>query len=107
MVTETPKPKLTVVAGIPTVREYTPQEMEAQAPQTIGQRVRALQAEAKALAREHVMALSASLGEVQATAAEIAGGGDAYPAGVRDLARRFADECEARAQTLEAILSKS
>ena len=45
--------------------------------------------------------------EAERLAAEISEGGDAYPAGVRDLARRFVDDCAARVQTLEAITSRS
>jgi hypothetical protein len=44
--------------------------------------------------------------EVEHMAAEIAEGGDAYPAGVRDLARRFVEDCEARVQTVEAIVGR-
>jgi len=44
---------------------------------------------------------------VERMAAEIAEGGDAYPAGVRDLARRFAEDAEARVQTLEAITART
>lgn len=75
--------------------------------ETIAQRVRRLHAEAKQLAREHVRTLTAALSEVEQLAAEIADGGDAYPPGVRDLARRLAEDCEARAQTLEAIISRA
>ena len=39
--------------------------------------------------------------------AEIAGGGDAYPVGVRDLARRMAEDCEMKVQTLEAIAARA
>ena len=38
---------------------------------------------------------------------EIANGGEAYPAGVRDLARRFAEDTEARVQTLATIAGRS
>lgn len=74
--------------------------------ETVAQHVRRLQAEAKQLAKDHIHSLTAAMGEVEKMAAEIAEGGDAYPAGVRDLARRFAEDCEARVQTLEAITSR-
>jgi hypothetical protein len=76
-------------------------------PETVAERVRRLQAEAKAAARDHVHALTAAIADVERMAAEIAEGGDAYPAGVRDLARRFVDDCEARVQTIEAIVARS
>lgn len=75
--------------------------------ETVADRVRALQAEARGLAREHVMDLERLLLEVEKMSAEIAEGGEAYPAGVRDIARRLAEDCEARVQTLEAIVSRT
>lgn len=87
-------PSLSVVTRVPT-------------GETLSERVRRLQAEARQLAREHVLALTAAMAELEAMAAEIAAGGDAYPPGVRDLARRFAEECEARAQTIEALNGRS
>jgi hypothetical protein len=77
------------------------------AAQTVADRVRALQAEAKGLAREHVQELERLLLEVEKMCAEIAEGGEAYPAGVRDIARRLVEDCEARVQTLEAIISRA
>lgn len=76
-------------------------------PQTVAERVRALQAEAKQLARDHVHALTAKMLEAETLAAEIANGGEAYPAGVRDLARRFVEDTDARVQTLEAIAARN
>jgi outer membrane murein-binding lipoprotein Lpp len=75
--------------------------------ETVAERVRRLQAEAKQLAKDHIHALTAAISEVERMAAEIAEGGDAYPAGVRDLARRFAEDAEARVQTLEAITART
>lgn len=75
--------------------------------ETVAERVRALQAEAKGLAREHVQELERLLLEVEKMSAEIAEGGEAYPAGIRDIARRLVEDCEARVQTLEAIISRA
>jgi hypothetical protein len=72
----------------------------------LAERVRRLQAEAEQLAREHIGAFGASLVQTQQIAEEIAVGGEAYPPGVRDLARQLAEESRAKAQTLEAILSR-
>lgn len=76
------------------------------APQieTAGRRAQRLMAEAREAAGEQVQALEASLQAVAELAAEIASGGDAYPAGVRELARRLIEETQGRTQTLEAIL---
>jgi hypothetical protein len=54
------------------------------------QRIRRLQHEARMLAREQVEVFARDLDAVAARAGEIADGGDAYPAGVRELASRIA-----------------
>ena len=77
------------------------------AAETVAQRVRRLQAEARGLAKDHTKALMAVIVEARMMAEEIAQGGEAYPAGVRDLARRFAEEAETRVQTLEAISERT
>jgi hypothetical protein len=73
----------------------------------LSERIRRLQAEAKSLAREHIHALEMALLQVERLSAEIAEGGDAYPAGIRELARRMAEDCEMKVQTLEAISSRA
>ena len=73
----------------------------------LSERIRRLQAEAKSLAREHIHALDQALLQVERLSAEIADGGEAYPAGVRELARRLAEDCEMKVQTLEAISSRA
>jgi hypothetical protein len=83
-----------------------PDETSAVGPSRI-EHIRALQAEIRTLAHEHVMALSEAMGAARVLAAEIAAGGDAFAPGVRDLARRFAEDVDARAQTLEAIAGRS
>jgi hypothetical protein len=75
--------------------------------ETVAERVRRLQLEARTLAKDHVRALEQALTEVELLAAEIADGGDAYPPGVRDLARRLAEDCTSRVQTLEAIVART
>jgi hypothetical protein len=71
--------------------------------ETVAERVRRLQGEARQLAHDHVLALTAAMTDANRLAAEIAEGGEAYPAGIRDLARRFAEDCESRVQSIEAI----
>jgi hypothetical protein len=75
--------------------------------ETVAERVRRLQQEARQLAKDHIRALSSAIVDVETMAAEISEGGDAYPPGVRDLARRLVEDCEARVQTLEAIVSRT
>lgn len=75
-------------------------------PETTSQRVRRLQAEARMLAREQIEALEKAMAEVAAKALEIAEGGDAYPAGVRDLANRLAEDLETRSQSMQVLMAR-
>lgn len=75
--------------------------------ETVAERVRRLQAEAKQLAKDHIRSLSAQIVAVEQMAAEIADGGEAYPPGVRDLAGRLVQDLESRVQTLEAIAART
>ncbi len=77
------------------------------APETPTQRIRRLQAEAHQIARQQVDGLNTALLEVAGLAEEIAEGGDAYPVGARELARRLVEEMSSKAQTLQAILLKA
>jgi len=74
--------------------------------ESVSERVRRLQAEAKGLAREHVAALDEAILKVEQLAFEIADGGEAYPAGVRDLARRLAQDCDTKLMTIRAIAGR-
>lgn len=73
----------------------------------LSDRIRRLQSEAKNLAREHILALETALVEVERLAGEIADGGEAYPVGIREIARRLTEESETRVQAMEAILRRS
>jgi hypothetical protein len=73
------------------------------APESLSQRIRRLQAEARAMAHEHVEVLRLSIAETARLAAEIADGGEAYPVGARELARRLAESAPHQSQTLAAI----
>jgi hypothetical protein len=83
-------------------------EMKTQSAKSepVAARVRRLQTEAKQLARDHIRSLTAAMAEVEKLAAEIAEGGEAYPAGIRDCARRFVEECDARTKTIEVLVSR-
>lgn len=72
----------------------------------LGERVRRLQAEAEQLAREHIGMFTESLAQTRRIAEEIALGGEAYPPGVREIARRLAEESQAHVQALEAIVAR-
>jgi hypothetical protein len=76
------------------------------AVESISERVKRLQAEARGLAREHILALKAAMEEVERLAAEVAAGGEAYPAGVRDIARRLVEDCETKGQTIAMLVQR-
>ncbi|HEX6866191.1 MAG TPA: hypothetical protein VF122_03065 [Caulobacteraceae bacterium] len=76
-------------------------------PEPVAQRVQRLQTEARQLARDHIGAFARMLADTQAMAAEIAEGGEVYPAGIRDLARRFSEDAETRVQTLATLAGRS
>lgn len=76
-------------------------------PETIAERVRRLQAESKALAKDHAQALSEALVATHALAAEIHSGGDAYAAGVRAIARDVMADCESRGLILATLLGRA
>lgn len=73
----------------------------------LGEQVRRLQHEAKDLARAHAQCLEVAMINLVRLAEDVADGGDAYPPGVRDLARRTAADGLARAATLHAILGRA
>jgi hypothetical protein len=75
--------------------------------ETLAEKIKRLQAEARSLAREQVNALEAKLEEAAALANDIAVGGDAYPVGARELARKFAEDTPRTIQSLEAILHRA
>lgn len=75
-------------------------------PETIGQRARRQQYEAKLLAREHIDELRKALVEAEALVATLASGGELYPAGVRDTAGRILAHLGAQQQTLDALMDR-
>ena len=76
-------------------------------PETTSERVRRLQQEAHMLAREEVEALEVQLTDCVIKANDVANGGEAYPAGVREVAERLANDLEARVQTLKALVERT
>jgi hypothetical protein len=75
--------------------------------ETLAERIRRLQAEAAMMAREHIEELEHKLDEVRQLSEDIAEGGSAYPVGAREVARRLVEESSMRAQTLDAIVSRT
>jgi hypothetical protein len=70
-------------------------------------RIRRLQAEAQALAREEVASLERRIAELAQMAKQLAEGGDAYPVGAREVARRLAEDLPRQAGVLEALLRRA
>ena len=91
----------------PSLSVVSDNDLKMPKTETVAERVRRLQTEAKQLAKDHVRAMSSAMLEVEQMAAEIAEGGEAYPPGVRELASRLVEDIEARVQTLEAIVSRT
>jgi hypothetical protein len=91
------KPQLTLVDS---------QVYDLSKPETPTERIRRLQANARALAREQVLALAATMEQLSEMAAEIAHGGDAYKVGVRELCERMAEEMGPRAATIRALTER-
>ncbi|HKT53857.1 MAG TPA: hypothetical protein VJP88_05365 [Caulobacteraceae bacterium] len=75
--------------------------------ETVTQRVQRLQREARELACDQVEALARDMTAVSAAAQDIADGGEAYPAGVRELASRLAEDLPQKVQILLGILHRT
>lgn len=75
-------------------------------PESTAQRVKRLQDEARMLAREEVERLDRDLRKLADQARTIADGGDAYPAGIRELAGRIGVDTAQRADILRALLER-
>lgn len=69
-------------------------------------RMRRLRAEADVAARDHTRAFVRALAELEAVAADIAVGGEAYPVGVRENARRLAPELAGIRLSVDSILAR-
>ena len=62
-----------------------------------------LYAEARVASLEHLEALQAAITDAHTLAQAVVEGGDLYPAGVQDLAKRMAEELFWRGKSLEAF----
>ena len=73
----------------------------------LAQRIHLLQAEARQLAHEHLSLLTQAMAEVTRLAAEVAGGGEAFPVGARELCGRLAEQVACQSDSLNAIAERS
>ena len=94
-------------ASLAVVANNAAPQPEAPADEPLTARIRRLQAEARAMAGEHVKMLEASIVETARLAEEIAEGGDAYPVGIREMARQMVAETESRLLGLQAIMHRT
>lgn len=76
-------------------------------PESTANRVKRLQREARLLAREQAEALERKLMETAALAKEVAEGGDAFPAGVREIAARIHTDLDGKEMTLRALVERT
>lgn len=84
-----------------------PESPAAPAPECASARIRRLQAEARSLARGQIEELREMMTRLSVMASDIAEGGDAYPVGAREIASRLAEDLEAKAQTLQAVVTRT
>ncbi len=82
-------------------------EQPSQVRESRTQRVRRLQEEARALAREQIGEFEVLLDATAKMALEIADGGEVYSIGAREICRRLADELPRTLQTLQVISKKN
>ena len=73
---------------------------------SLSDRIRRLREEARGLAHEQVEQLQQTLFEAARLAAEIAEGGDVFPVGVREIARRLAEDTPHQAMTLGVLVER-
>jgi len=82
-------------------------EQTTQVRESRTQRVRRLQEEARALAREQIGEFELLLDATAKMALEIADGGEVYSIGAREICRRLSDELPRTLQTLQVISKKN
>jgi len=75
--------------------------------ETRGGRIRSLLAEARTLAADQVVELEHALAQVGLLSAQVLEGGDIYPPGLREIARRLAEDAPWATQTLAAIRQRT
>lgn len=85
------------------VAQFSLQNRPAPSPNAIAERVRYLQAEARAIASDHIAAFEQALEDAVVLAKEIEGGGEAYAVGAREIARRLAPDLSYARLTLQAL----
>ena len=75
-------------------------------PESLAEQIRRLKAEAESAARDHSAMLLRAIVELEAIAADIVDGGEAYSPGVRETARRLGPELEMARMNVESLLGR-
>ena len=73
------------------------------ASESLAERMERLRNDASAVAQEHIGLLIEALAKADAFAEQVANGGEAYPIGVRESARRALFELEPTLLSLQAV----
>ena len=102
-------PHLTTVSGGAAESVNTTSEVYelGREVETSAQRIGRLQREARTLAHEQVEGFAHDLDVMALRAAEISEGGEAYPAGARELASRIADDLTQKALLLTTLMNRT
>jgi hypothetical protein len=74
--------------------------------QSASEKLERLKAEARGLAHEHLETLNEALAEVAQLSREICEGGDLYPVGAQELARRLKEDAARHALALSGIIAR-
>jgi hypothetical protein len=75
-------------------------------PESPSERIRRLQSEARILAREEIEELVTSLKALAKRAKDVADGGEAYPAGIRELSSRLSEDLFGRIDTYQSLMAR-
>ena len=76
------------------------------ANESFSDKIRRLQEEAQGYALSHARAFEHAIVDLEMLAAEITDGGDAYPVGVREAARRLGKELAGARLNVQSILDR-
>ena len=95
-----------MTAALKLVKDETTEPKAARKKPTIAEQIRDLQNRQRGLAKQSINELLTMMEAAAKLAAEIADSGDAYPAGIRDLAERYAERSRADALNVTALAAR-
>ena len=80
---------------------------KVQPGESLAEKMRRLREEAQASARAHTRVFLRILDELDAIAADISDGGEAYPVGVREAARQLSSDLEGARLNVTSIIERA